>query len=505
MKTRDAGLAAQLCGNRRRLPPLGLGLGLRGYVLVALLLVTVGGVASISTIGVWQTRRALAAEQFERAVVLADSLRVLAERVIDHSLPLSDQANKAQLSTTASELAHAWGVEGLAFYDRHGAMIEPRLSPGLPTDPRGVAAALAGMPPHAEELPSSAGYSFGSRLVVYAPLALGERAAGALRVVVALDRAVEAVLERTRFTLLVLGVLDCLVLVFAAGWLLRTAVVRPVADLQRAAARVAAGDLQARTAIRGPGELGSLADAFDRMTESLRQGRESLLRSEKLATVGRLAAGVAHEVGNPLAAILGYVEMLLGETTEKPIDRELRREVLARVSTETQRIHRILSELLEYSRPPREQAEKVDLRKVVEGAASLARAMPRVKGARIVIELPADLPPVLATANRLTQVFLNLLINAADATQGRGTVVIDGKPVGERVVVGVNDDGPGIPPELRLRVFDPFFTTKEPGQGTGLGLSVSQSIVEGYGGTLRVAEEAGDRGTRLEIELPAAR
>jgi len=284
--------------------------------------------------------------------------------------------------------------------------------------------------------------------------------------------------------------------------MLRGTVLKPVQALEDAARRVAAGDLDARVALRGPGELGELADAFDRMTASLRAGHESLVRSEKLAGVGRMAAGVAHEVGNPLAAILGYVETLLGETAARPIDPALRREVLERVRGETDRIHRIIQELLEYARPADEDSvEAVDVSRVAAAAVSLVRAQARGREAQLTVELPDGLPPARASAGRLTQVLVNLLLNAADATGGNGQVRVDGKTQDGRVVIGVSDDGPGVPAEHRERLFEPFFSTKDPGKGTGLGLSVSLAIVERWGGTLRLAES--ERGARFEVDLPA--
>jgi signal transduction histidine kinase len=236
------------------------------------------------------------------------------------------------------------------------------------------------------------------------------------------------------------------------------------------------------------------------MTESLRAGRESLIRSEKLASVGRRAAGGAHEVGNPLAAILGYVEMLLRETPDRPIDPSLQKDILGRVRTETERIHRIIQELLEYARPTVEDRVPVDVRRIVDAAHSLALASGRAKTVELRVDV-AEGTTVSASAGRLTQVLLNLFLNAADAMGGNGVVTVDARRDGSRVVIGVTDDGPGVPADLRGKIFDPFFTTKDPGRGTGLGLSVSSAIVEGYGGTLRLVDAP--RGARFELSLPA--
>jgi signal transduction histidine kinase len=390
----------------------------------------------------------------------------------------------AQLDAHA--LAVAVGAVDVALFDRAGRPIDPA-TPAMTTDAAGLPAAVAGAPPHAEES--------GGELVAYAPV--GDL--GAARVRFALDDSVDATLRATRDAVIVLGALDGLALLAVAAWLLRRAVVRPVLAMEQVASRVADGHLDARVTTRGPGELGLLADAFDRMISSLRASRETLIRTEKLASVGRLAAGVAHEVGNPLAAILGYVEMMLRDDTLEP---ELEKDMLERVRKETERIHRIIQELLAYSRPASGELAAVDAARAIDGALSLVKAQSRSRELDTDVRVAPDLPPLRATADKLTQVLLNLIINASDATEGKGHVVVEARRFGERVVISVADDGPGVPAALRDRIFDPFFTTKEPGQGTGLGLAVSASIVEGFGGTLRLAPSP--KGARFEISLPIA-
>jgi signal transduction histidine kinase len=454
-------------------------LGLRAQILVALLLVTLGGIFSVGLISIWRTRQALAAERYDRVQRLTAELGRLAE-------------GQSPSPALAERLVQIGGAEEVAFLSTDG---KPMNAAPLDSDTHGRAAALAGMAPHAERIGDE------DRVVLYA--AMGGH--DVLRATFTIDASIDRTLRSTRTTVLFLGALNGLVLLVAAAWILRGAVVRPVLELERAAQRVAAGDLEARVSVRGPGELDRLANAFDRMTESLRTGRESLIRSEKLASVGRLAAGVAHEVGNPLAAILGYVEVLRGDTPEKPIDPSLRADMLDRVRAETERIHRIIQELLDYSRPPRDEApEPVDVAKIADGALSLVKAQSRHKEIQATIAVPADLPRVRATPSRLTQVMLNLLLNAADATEGKGTIVVDARAAANgRMVIGVSDDGPGVPADLRGKIFDPFFTTKDPGRGTGLGLSVCLAIVEGWGGALRLAERSdGKPGARFEVDLP---
>jgi signal transduction histidine kinase len=452
-------------------------LGLRAQILLSLLVVTVGAIVSVGAIAVWQTRQAIAADRLERVARIATGL--------PHLLGPDP--------TRVDAVRDALDAEEIAILDDAGRVVSPPGASRLDIDRRGAAGALAGVPPHPEERPGG-----GLRLMAYAPIGPGRVA----RVTFGFDTAVEATLDRARNAVLLLAAADGLILLLLAALLLRSSVLKPIQALEQAARRVAAGDLDAKVETRGPGEIGQLADAFEAMTQSLRTGRESLIRSETLAGVGRLAAGVAHEVGNPLSAILGYAEMLLDETPDRPIEPALRRDILGRVRNETVRIHNIIKELLEYARPPRDETEAVAAAKVVDGAVSLVKAQARLREVTVVVRLPADLPLLRATSGRLTQVLLNLLLNAADAMGGKGRIVVDGRRDDGMVVLGVTDEGPGVPADARGRIFDLFYTTKEPGEGTGLGLSVSQAIVEGYGGWLRLVESEGG-GARFEIALPA--
>jgi two-component system, NtrC family, sensor kinase len=487
-------------------------LGLRARILLSLMVVTLGAITSVGAIAIWQTKQALSAERVERARRQGEAAQRLVDMATDPSLPLTSPPNRNRLSTLTADLAAALDADELVFFDDRGQLITAG-AVRLASDGHGVAAALVGAPPHAEERPPAPGEPNALRLVTYTRVR-----GGAVRASFSVEAKLDAMLERARRTVVWLGAADGLLLLVVAAWLLRGTVVRPVQALERAARRVADGDLDARVEVRGPGELAHLADAFDRMTRSLRTSRESLIRSQNLAGVGRLAAGVAHEVGNPLAAILGYVETLLRESPDKPIPPELRLEILTRVRNETQRIHRIIQELLEYARAPRgDEVEAVDIPRVVEGALSLVRAQARLRDVDVSVDLPPDLPPVRATSGRLTQVLLNLLLNAADAIDGKGKIHLQAQALPAAVttagqspatpggvLIAVTDDGPGVPPDARAQIFDPFYTTKPPGKGTGLGLSVSLAIVESYGGTLRLADPPPNRGARFELALPAA-
>jgi len=231
---------------------------------------------------------------------------------------------------------------------------------------------------------------------------------------------------------------------------------------------------------------------------SLAAARAELDRSERLATVGRLAAGIAHEVGNPLGAIVGYAELARDRARRGGGGAEVM-DFLDRIAAETRRIDAIVRDLLDFARPGEAALLPVSLAAAVDAALRLARVQPRFRSVNVALDLPADLPPVLADERRLSQVFLNLFLNAGDAMAGTGEVRVGARGSGGGVEVVVEDTGPGIPPADLARVFDPFFTTKAPGQGTGLGLSVCHGIVASFGG--EIAAEAGAGGARFVLRL----
>jgi signal transduction histidine kinase len=311
--------------------------------------------------------------------------------------------------------------------------------------------------------------------------------------------------------------------------LLTRLIVRPVEQLERAAQRLARGE-RSPARIEGAREVASLAMTFNALglraleealgaleaaKTSLEQAQASLIRSEKLASVGRLAAGVAHEIGNPLSAILGFVELLRGGGLE-PADTD---EFLRRVQSETERIHRIIRNLLDFARKPAEgdAAGAAEVAEAVADAVHLVSPQKDLRGIRIERRIAEELPPVALDADRLTQVLLNLLLNAADAIESRrerdmqaaraaeratdDTILVEAALDGEQVVLRVLDSGTGIEPAALGSLFEPFFTTKPVGRGTGLGLAVCQTIVEEAHGSIR-AETHASGGACFEIRLP---
>jgi two-component system, NtrC family, sensor kinase len=346
-------------------------------------------------------------------------------------------------------------------------------------------------------------------------------------------------------------------------FLLRRRLLRPLDELVQSVETIAHGGLDERVPTARTQELARLATSVSRMAERLTadqqvladnirsldetnrlltEARDAMIRAEKLASVGRLGAGIAHEVGNPLGAILGYLG-LLGRQEDGP-----RRDMVLSAEREAQRIDRIIRGLLDYARPREAVVRAVDVAAVVADTIELVRTQGHFSRVRLDPALPAgaDLR-VSGDPYQLQQVLVNLLVNAADAVLGSeaGRVSIRAtrraaqsaephtparrksdprgvdyshrrrlapaprwplgdpdSPTGEVVEITVTDNGPGVPDELIHQVFEPFVTTKEPGKGTGLGLAVCARLVEGMGGSIH-ADNAAAGGAVFRVVLPA--
>lgn len=313
-----------------------------------------------------------------------------------------------------------------------------------------------------------------------------------------------------RETLIVAGGVG-LVLLLLGGALLELQVLRPMRALERSVGQVARGQLDVDAPTDGPRELAELAQTFNDMTASLRRQQaelrsqaEQLQRSERLATIGRLAAGLAHEVGNPLAAIIGYVELLLGSEVGDD-DRDL----LERVLTQTQRIQAIVGQLLDFSKPAQVQAIGFRAGDPIARVVALLSADPTCVGVELVISGATELE-LRGDPSLVEQILINLVLNGALAARevsdrpARVEIAVL-ELADERVAIEVRDSGPGVSAELRERVFEPFFTTRGAGKGTGLGLAISQGLAESMGGRLECVAPAGTgavfRLTLARVEL----
>ena len=232
-------------------------------------------------------------------------------------------------------------------------------------------------------------------------------------------------------------------------------------------------------------------------TKELQEAQEQLIQSEKLASIGQLAAGVAHELNNPISVMLGFSQAILRKLPE---DDPLRKP-LATIEREGLRCKGIIQNLLDFARRSKPSLQPTNVNEVLEAACALIEHQISLDNVVVTKGYDPHLPQVLADANQLQQVFVNIIINARDAMPRGGTLRLITRSLGDEVHIIFSDTGIGIPPENIKRIFDPFFTTKEVGQGTGLGLSVSYGIVEQHGGTIEVKSEVGV-GTTFIVKLP---
>jgi signal transduction histidine kinase len=285
-------------------------------------------------------------------------------------------------------------------------------------------------------------------------------------------------------------VLAPLLAVVVGAYVLRS-VARPVARLQAGAARLARGDLDTHIDVDAPDEFGALARQFNAMTVALKEHQEKLVQSEKLAGIGRLAAGVAHEINNPLAVILGYARL-----RRRKSDAETA-EDLKIIEDETLRAKLIVEGLLDLSRPISAPPEPVDLRSLCDEVIARLRETGLLDGVTVTVTGDGGIE---GHPQKLRQVVLNLVKNAAEAAGSAGTVEVRVERESGGVRVTVRDSGPGISPDARRKLFEPFFTTKA--TGTGLGLAVSQGIVHAHGGEIEV-DSPPEGGSRFTVTLPA--
>ncbi|HEY5673445.1 MAG TPA: ATP-binding protein, partial [Malonomonas sp.] len=308
------------------------------------------------------------------------------------------------------------------------------------------------------------------------------------------------------------------VLVGIGYYLLQRNIIKPARNLLQATEDVSRGHLGTRLPVAGPVEIAHLATAYNQMVDALehsrsetqshiaalqqtnkdlQQAREELIRSEKLASVGQLAAGLAHELGNPLAALTGYLEVLkLRITSATELD------VVTRSITEAGRIDFLVCELLDFSRPGENQTELLSPAQELRSVVQLLQHQGSLAGVETVDHLGEGLPRVQINRHKLQQLFVNLLLNATQACAGQGQIRLSAGQTGNVVWLTIADNGCGIATDQLGRIFDPFYTTKEPGEGTGLGLSICHRIVDEAGGKI-LAESDFGKGSSFRVEFPA--
>ncbi len=294
-------------------------------------------------------------------------------------------------------------------------------------------------------------------------------------------------------------------LALAVGLAVLAFVQRALVPLKRLAAgaqQLARGDYQQRVDARASDEIGTLAREFNAMAAALEEREQRLIRSERLAAVGKIAAQITHEVRNPLSSIGLNAELLEEELDSvREGDGEEARVLVRAIIKEVDRLGDITEEYLRFAGLPRPRLEREDLNAIVSSVLAFVREELAKKGIAVESRLDGDLPPVPADENQLRQALLNLLRNAAEAMKGGGRITVATSSEAGEVRVTIADTGEGIADEHRARIFEPFFSTKA--RGTGLGLALTHQIVVEHGGGIDVDSQLG-RGTTFTVRLPAA-
>jgi two-component system NtrC family sensor kinase len=477
----------------------------------------------------------------EARILLASFMAIIPD-------PLSPFAENSAPAKLAAKLAKESDFAGLVVIDGRGETVYSL-------------AEKRGVDPGIRETLKTGRESFlfskdGSVIFRYAPLRNRDGIAGAARMALSLSGEYER-LNRSRHIFLAYFVLDFLLLLTFGSYLLSRIVVVPIRRLLAATEQIAAGDYSQSVHAPGGAEIAELANSFNLMLEALRRkqeeaeahmkslerantelqaAREETIRSEKMASIGLLAAGTAHEIGTPLSAIIGYTGILLDEMKENTENADY----LRRIEQESARIDRIVRDLLNYARPTTAEFEHLNIADLLADTIDMLERQGIFKKIRPSIEIEKDIPPLFIDRHQLLQVLINLIINARDAMPEGGEIAVraytgelhmnpekdshlppfttmgrrkedfqgvfrasflSGRSFTNCVKIEVRDRGTGIDEQNMGRIFDPFFSTKEPGKGTGLGLSISARIIDSFGGRITV-ESAKGKGTRFVIWLP---
>jgi two-component system NtrC family sensor kinase len=369
-------------------------------------------------------------------------------------------------------------------------------------------------------------------LILSAPLLQNDQALAGASIVLPLEGIYQS-LRRSQKMLFIYLILNTVILTFIGIYRLSKVYFQPLARLARRAQDYREDDEMLFSVRKEDNELHQLSGALNSMLRrisadkeklrstvnslekanlELKKAQKEIIRAEKLASVGRLSAGIAHEIGNPIGIVMGYLELI----KQKDIPDAEKNEYIHRTEAEIERINTIIRQLLEISRPSNAGLKVVSVHELIDDIAEVLKVQPLMSGVTLECRLEAENDEVLADSNQLRQVFLNLIINATDAISSEGQVdngklLIQSSLLGETadepqdrktyLKIMFIDNGPGIPEENIGNIFDPFYSTKEPGKGTGLGLSVSFMIVEGFGGKMNVSSDIG-KGTTMVLLLP---
>lgn len=341
--------------------------------------------------------------------------------------------------------------------------------------------------------------------------------------------AVDSTIKQNRIGTILFGGVFVVMISFSLCIILYHFVSKPVSLLDEGMHRIAKGELDYKIEIKSKDEMGLLADTFNSMASDLKKYKENmenwtkaleeevrkktseimkaqdqLINAEKLASLGRMAAGVAHELNSPLTGIVTFSHLMLKRT---PPENKLDIEDLEVIIEQANRCSKIIKSLLGFSRKTSSDKIHININDLTDSTVAMLRNQAKFHNIRFNISFDNTIPPVAVDPNQLQQVFINLLINAADAMNERGQITVITRTIAEMandkkyIEIEFTDSGPGIPEDHIGKIFEPFFTTKPVGKGTGLGLSVSYGIIKKHGGNIFVRSDSG-KGASFFVRLP---
>jgi len=339
-------------------------------------------------------------------------------------------------------------------------------------------------------------------LDISTPLAISTRRWGTLRIGISTENLKKEVSDRImKFSLYTTGfiLLSTAIIAFLFGF-----ITNPIKSLsKRMDATTITDDLPPLTSVRQD-EIGILQKSFYRMLERIKEDererertQRNLLLTEKMAAIGKLTAGVAHEINNPLGGALNCIYHF----RKGSLPPERQGEYLQLMEDGIKRIQKTVTNLLEYARTPKLERTTTDLNSIIDKSLSLLDYQIRKNQIDVVREISDKLPSIEVDKNQMAQVFVNVFLNAIQAMEEGGVLKIGARAVDQRLILTISDTGKGIPEDVLLKVFDPFFTTKGEGRGTGLGLWITQGVVERHSGTIQITTQEG-LGTTVEVQLP---
>jgi len=506
-----------------------IGLGLRTTIVLTITVVVSITMLLICFVGLTITRKSIIDQKMHTGEIILKSLQHLIHSSIKEGYYNRDSSDKSKsLQRTIDLYTREISLKNLKIVDTSLTILAQKKKKAVGQKSTDLDLKQAILSENIIKKVRS--YRGKNHLFISAPLYQDNETMGALQVVLPLTDVEENMANFQRIVVF-FTISTAFAFIILGSLLLTRYLVKPLERLIKVTEDITEGYFPQNLEATGRNEIGTLSASLSRMTDRLREdqkqieqyvhsleesnrqlkkAQDEVLCSEKLASVGKLAAGVAHEIGNPIGIILGYIEVLRHNMSQHKENLD----TLRRIENEIMRIDKTIRELLCFSHPRKVSLHPIQVNPLIKETASLISHQKAFRSIELELKLQEKLPPIMADEQQFQQVMINLFINAMDAMPNGGKLTITSEQQSDvtnlshapsnlsGVKITVRDTGRGIKREHLNRVFDPFYTTKDPGKGTGLGLSVCLRIVESFGGTISVTSSP-DKGTIFTTILPA--